>query len=338
MLTFVRYFEKDMKRITGIGNALTDVLARVSDENVLSMLALPKGSMQLIDDSRLPDIRRAMQQMTVSRATGGSAGNTILALANLGASPAFIGKVGDDETGRFYAANAVSKGIRLQLIQSQLPSGIAHTFITPDGERTFATYLGAASDLQADEIDATMLADCDYLYIEGYLVQNHALIRRAVELAKANGAKVCLDLASYNIVEADHDFFAELLTDYVDVVFANEEEARAFTGKEAEEALVELGKLCEVAVVKMGKRGSAILYQGERTFVESMTVNHVIDTTGAGDYYAAGVMYGILNGWDMKRCAQAGSLLAGNVIQVIGTTLPEEVWKEIRSSMKNENE
>lgn len=322
-----------MKRITGIGNALTDVLAQVSDENMLSALALPKGSMQLIDDSRLPDIRRAMQQMTVSRATGGSAGNTMLALANLGASPAFIGKVGDDETGRFYADNAASKGIRPRLIKSGLPSGIAHTFITPDGERTFATYLGAAGNMQADDLDDTMFADCDYLYIEGYLVQNHALIRRAIEMAKAKGAKVCLDLASYNIVEADHAFFAELLTEYVDVVFANEEEARAFTGKEAEEALIDLGRLCEIAVVKMGKRGSAILYQGERTFVESMAVSHVIDTTGAGDFYAAGVMYGILNDWDMERCAQAGSLLAGHVIQVIGTSMPEKVWEEIRTTL-----
>ena len=328
--------KKTMKRITGIGNALTDVLARVNDEKVLDMLALPKGSMQLIDDSRLPDIRCAMQQMTVSRATGGSAGNTMLALANLGAAPTFIGKVGNDETGRFFADNATQKGIRPVLVQSTLPSGIAHTFITPDGERTFATYLGAAGDMQADDLSETMLDDCDYLYLEGYLVQNHPLIRRAIELAKARGVKVCLDLASYNIVEADHAFFTELVTEYVDVVFANEEEARAFTGKEAEEALTELGRLCEVAVVKMGKRGSAILCQGERTFVESMTVSHVIDTTGAGDFYAAGVMYGILNGWDMKRCAKAGSLLAGHVIQVIGTTLPEEVWEEIKLKMKNE--
>jgi len=310
------------------------VLAQVSDDDVLRTLALPKGSMQLIDDSRLPAIRCAMQQMTVSRATGGSAGNTMLALANLGAAPAFIGKVGGDETGRFYADNAVSKGIRPILIQSPLPSGIAHTFITPDGERTFATYLGAAGDMQPDDLDGTMFAGCDYLYIEGYLVQNHALIRRAIELAKAKGAKVCLDLASYNIVAADHAFFTELVTEAVDVVFANEEEARAFTGKEAGEALVELGHLCEVAVVKMGKRGSAILCQGERTFVGSMPVENVIDTTGAGDFYAAGVMYGILNGWDMARCANLGTLLAGHVIQVIGTTLPERAWQEIRATIK----
>ena len=327
--------KKTMKRITGIGNALTDVLARVKDEKVLDMLGLPKGSMQLIDDSRLPDIRSAMKQMRVSRATGGSAGNTMLALANLGASPTFIGKVGDDETGRFYAYNATEKGICTLLVRSELPSGIAHTFITPDGERTFATYLGAAGDMQADDLMETMFDDCDYLYIEGYLVQNHALIRRAIEMAKARGIKICLDLASYNIVEADHAFFTELVTEYVDVVFANEEEARAFTGMEAEEALQELGKLCEVAVVKMGKRGSAILCQGQRTFVESMEVSRVVDTTGAGDFYAAGVVYGLLNGWDMERCAKAGSLLAGHVIQVIGTTLPDETWEQINAAINN---
>ena len=117
------------------------------------------------------------------------------------------------------------------------------------------------------------------------------------------------------------------------MVFANEEEARAFTGKEAEEALSSLGRLCEIAVVKMGKRGSSILCQGERTFVESMPVANVIDTTGAGDFYAAGVMYGLLNGWDMVRCAKAGALLAGYVIQVIGTTLPEKAWEEIRTKL-----
>ena len=323
-----------MKRITGIGNALTDVLVRLSDERVLNSLALPKGSMQLIDDSQLPEIRRVLQTMPMNRATGGSAGNTMLALANLGVAPVFIGKVGNDETGRFFADNASEKGIRPMLVQSNLPSGIAHTFITADGERTFATYLGAAGDMQADDINETMLADCDYLYIEGYLVQNHALISRAIELAKAKGAKVCLDLASYNIVAADHAFFSELLRDAIDVVFANEEEAKAFTGTNAEEALYELGKLCEVAVVKLGKRGSAILYQGQKTFVESMAVGQVVDTTGAGDFYAAGVMYGILNGWDMVRCAKAGTLLAGHVIQVVGTTLPVEMWTYIREELK----
>lgn len=323
-----------MKKITGIGNALTDVLAKIDDENTLTRLGLPKGSMQLIGTESLPAIREAMATMTVSRATGGSAGNTMLALANLGAAPAFIGKVGDDETGQFFASNATARGIRPLLVPSTLPSGVAHTFITPDGERTFATFLGAAGDMQASDLRDDMFEGCDYLYIEGYLVQNHDLILRAAKMAKERGIKVFLDLASYNIVAADHDFFEMMLTDIVDVVFANEEEARAFAHCEAEEALPVLAALCEVAVVKLGGRGSLIMTEGEKTFVPTMPVSAVVDTTGAGDFYAAGFIYGMLRGWDFARCGRAGTLLAANVIQTVGTTLPEQVWDDIRATIE----
>lgn len=319
-----------MKRITGIGNALTDALVQIDNDELLNALGLPKGSMQLIGDDRLPAIREAMSALPMSRATGGSAGNTMLALANLGVEPGFIGKIGEDEVGHFFATNATAKGICPRLIRSSRPSGIAHTFISPEGERTFATYLGAAAELEPDDLSADMLEGYDYLYVEGYLVQNHALILRAIELAKQQGLKVCLDLASYNIVEADHDFFTQLITDSVDVVFANEEEARAFAGCEPAEALDTFGALCEVAVVKLGKKGSFVMYQGQKTFAPALPVSQVMDTTGAGDFYAAGMMYGLLQGWDMERCAKAGALLAGHVIQTIGTTLPESEWEEIR--------
>ena len=322
-----------MKRIIGIGNALTDALVRMDSDEILQGLGLPKGSMQLINESQLPAVRTAMATMDVSKATGGSAGNTMLALANLGAEPGFIGKIGDDDFGRFYAANAATRGIHPQLIVCDHPSGVAHTFISPDGERTFATFLGAAAEMQASDLTPEMFDGYDYLYIEGYLVQNHDLILRAINLAKQKGLKVCLDLASYNIVEADHDFFEQILTDGIDVVFANEEEARAFARCEPAEALEVLAGLCEVAVVKLGSKGSSLMYKGEKTFCPVTPVENVIDTTGAGDFYAAGVMYGILQGWDMERCARAGSLLAGNVIKAIGTTLPGSVWDEIRAAI-----
>jgi sugar/nucleoside kinase (ribokinase family) len=325
--------EYAMKRIIGIGNALTDVLVRMENDELLTTLGLPKGSMQLIDEQLLPVVRTAMASMEVSKATGGSAGNTMLALANLDVAPGFIGKIGDDDFGRFYAANASARGIQPQLIVSNHPSGVAHTFISPDGERTFATFLGAAADMQAYDLTPEMFDGYDYLYIEGYLVQNHDLILRAIELAKGNGLKLCLDLASYNIVEADHAFFEQILADAIDVVFANEEEAKAFTHCEAAEALEKLGALCEVAVVKLGCNGSILMYKGEKTFCPAIPVEKVVDTTGAGDFYAAGVMYGILQGWDMGRCTRMGSLLAGHVIRHIGTTLPTAVWDEIRATI-----
>ena len=175
-----------------------------------------------------------------------------------------------------------------------------------------------------------MFVGYDYLYVEGYLVQNHALILRAVELAKEAGLKVCLDLASYNIVEADRDFFIHIVDQYVDVVFANEEEARAFSGAEPTVALEHLHSLCEVAVVKLGAGGSSIMCDGKRTWVEALAVDQVVDTTAAGDFYAAGVMYGLMHDCTMQQCAQLGSLLSGYVIQVVGTKLSEEAWNEIK--------
>lgn len=322
-----------MKQIIGIGNALTDALVRMDNDEVLNSLGLPKGSMQLINERQLPAVRTAMASMNVSKATGGSAGNAMLALANLNAAPGYIGKIGDDDFGRFYAANATARGMKPQLIVCNRPSGVAHTFISPDGERTFATFLGAAAEMQAEDLTPEMFDGYDYLYIEGYLVQNHALILRAIELAKAKGLKLCLDLASYNIVEADHAFFEHILKDAIDVVFANEEEARAFAHCEPDEALEKLATLCEVAVVKLGGKGSTIMYKGKKTFCPAIPVKNVMDTTGAGDFYAAGVMYGILQDWDMERCARMGSLLAGHVIQSVGTTLPTAEWDEIKAAI-----
>ena len=184
--------------------------------------------------------------------------------------------------------------------------------------------------MEGDDLSPAMFERYDYLYVEGYLVQNHDLIIKALELAKAAGLKVCLDLASYNIVAADLDFFKQLVTQYVDIVFANEEEARAFTSSEPDTALEHLHSLCEVAVVKCGAHGSSIMRNGEKVSVEAMPVEKVVDTTAAGDFYAAGVMYGLMNDLPLSQCAQIGSLLAGHVIQIVGTQLDEDTWNEIK--------
>ncbi len=319
-----------MKRIIGLGNALVDALVTLTDDGLLSRFGLPKGSMTLIGDDGQRSIQECFASLDVQRATGGSAGNTMLALANLGAAPGFIGAVGSDDTGRFFVDNCTSRGITPYLITLPQQSGIAYTFISPGGERTFATYLGAAAAMGPDNLTAAMFEGYDYLYVEGYLVQNHALILRAVQLAKELGLKVCLDLASYNIVAADHAFFTRLVTEYVDVVFANEEEARAFSQADPETALEHLHSLCEVAVVKLGAAGSSIMCGGEKAFVPAMAVSRVVDTTAAGDFYAAGVMYGLINGCPLARCAEIGTLLSGHVIQIVGTCLPEEQWSKIR--------
>ena len=319
-----------MGKIIGIGNALVDALAVLDDEKLLDSFGLPKGSMTLIGDEEQIRIQECFASLSVERATGGSAGNTMLALAHLGMRPGFIGAIGDDATGRFFADNCEEHGVVPCLATLPRQSGIAYTFITPGGERTFATYLGAAAVMQPDNLLSAMFEGYDYLYIEGYLVQNHALILRAVEMAKAAGLKVCLDLASYNIVEADREFFIHLVTDYVDIVFANEEEARAFTGMDPAEALEYLHSLCEVAVVKLGGKGSTIMRNGECVFAEAMPVDKVVDTTAAGDFYAAGVMYGLMHDCTLLQCAEIGTLLAGHVIQTVGTRLAPATWDEIK--------
>lgn len=322
-----------MKKIIGIGNALVDALVSLPNDDLLHTFGLPKGSMTLIGDGEQQRIQECFVSLDVQRATGGSAGNTMLALANLGAKPGFIGAVGDDATGQFFATNCEQCGIVPYLTTLPVQSGVAYTFISPDGERTFATYLGAAAMMGPESLTAGMFEGYDYLYVEGYLVQNHALILRAVELAKEMGLKVCLDLASYNIVAADHEFFTRLVTDYVDIVFANEEEARAFSAADPATALEHLHSLCEVAVVKLGAAGSTVMCEGEKAFAPAMKVDKVVDTTAAGDFYAAGVMYGLMNGYTLTQCAEIGTLLSGHVIQTVGTRLPEEIWGNIKSGI-----
>jgi len=320
-----------MKKIIGIGNALVDVLARVPEEGILEELRLPKGSMQLVDAEGYRSIGRRLEAMPTKRATGGSAANTILALANLGMPAGFIGKIGPDEYGRFFADNCRDHGIRPYLLRDERPTGVASTFITPDGQRTFGTYLGAAACLQPADVRTEWFEGYDYFYIEGYLVQNHALIEHVVDVARAAGLKVCIDMASYNVVEAERDFFARLLTK-TDVVFANEEEARAFTGAEPRQALGELAALCATAVVKTGADGALASRGGETVHVPAERVDGIVDTTAAGDFFAAGFLYAAAADRPLADCARLGTLLASRVIRVVGTVLPAPWWEELRAA------
>ncbi len=324
-----------MDKIIGMGNALVDVLVRIDDDSLLEKLHLPKGSMQLIQEDTLSEIRKYTSGMKIHRSTGGSAGNTVCALAALGSNPGFIGKVGQDETGAFFGDTLRQCGVNALLATCDLPSGIASTFISTDGERTFGTYLGAAATLRAEDLSRKMFAGYNYLYIEGYLLQDHDLMLRAVQLAKEEGLQVCLDMASYNVVEAERDFFDQLIVKYVDIVFANESEALAYTGKAPHEALEEIASKCSIAVVKTGKEGSLVKKGTEVIQLLSCPVDNVLDTTGAGDFYAAGFMYGLTCGYSLEKCVQISTILATAVIQEVGTTLPAKKWDEIKLNIES---
>ena len=323
-----------MDKIIGMGNALVDALAHIEDDGMLAAMNLPKGSMQLIDEKRFGEVSESIKGLDPSRATGGSAANAMLALAHLGRTPGFIGKVGDDEYGRFYSGTMTAAGVNACFRKASMPTGVASTFISPDGQRTFATFLGAAAALEPEDLDEEMLRGYKYLYLEGYLVQNHALMNRAVGLAKKLGMKVCLDMASYNIVEADREFFTKLVDESVDIVFANEEESFAFTGLEPEKSLERIASMCDTVIVKLGARGSIARSKtapGGFASCDAGEVEKVVDTTAAGDFFTAGFMYAFTAGCPLEVCLKAGTLLSTAVIQVTGTALPENTWEEIRT-------
>ncbi len=323
-----------MDKIIGIGNALVDALVRLKSDDMLEEFNLPKGSMQLIQSDLNKKIYDRISAFEVGQDAGGSAGNTIRALGCLGVSTSFIGKIGNDSYGNFYKEAMEKEGVESRLlVHPDLPTGVANTFISPGGQRTFATFLGAGATLSAEDLDIKMFENGHYFYIEGYLVQNHSLMKRAIELAKQSGLLICLDLASYNIVHEDKDFFKQLILNDVDILFANKDEARAITGLEPAEALEVLAKECEIAIVKTGRRGALIAKGEQRVHVDAIWVDEVVDTTGAGDSFAAGFLYGLATHESLRRCGEIGSLLAGYVIQYLGASIPDERLRELQKEV-----
>lgn len=313
-----------------MGNALVDVLVCIDNEVILSDLGLPKGGMTLIDEKTYAAVVQRLKDIDAPMRTGGSAGNAMLALASLGGVAAFIGKTGRDENGAFYYEERERQNVHpIALYDDQCPTGVALTFITPDGERTFATHLGAAATLRAAELRPDWFVGQDYFFIEGYLVQNHTLIETAVDMARRAGAKVCLDLASWNIVESEHAFFARLLKQ-IDLVFANEDEARAMTGLTGDDALSVLGELCPTTVLKCGCEGARAVEKGTRAVIPAVPVDEVVDTTGAGDFFAGGFLYRHARGEGLEACLRQGAECASAVIRVLGTKLSPEVWTALR--------
>ena len=322
-----------MKKILGIGNALVDVLVKINTDDILRSLNLPKSSMQLIDQTTMRRIVDATSTFTKHTATGGSASNTTSALARLGCSVGFIGKVGCDEIGTFYANDLANNGVTPHLLHSDMPSGRCNVLISNDSERTMATYLGAAVTLNADDLDIDIFRQYDILHIEGYLVQNYNLISRAGQLAKEAGLTVSIDLASYNVVKENLDFLKDFIDKYVDIIFANEEEATAFTSLPAEDAVHAIAQQVNLAIVKVGAKGSYVKHGDALLHIPAQKAN-VIDTTGAGDAYAAGFLYGYANNMKLIRCAEIGTLCAGHVIEEIGAKITPSRWQEIHKQLR----
>jgi len=326
-----------MKSILGIGNALTDILAVLPDDTLLSTYHLPKGSMQHVDMETGDKIWSVLKPLGVKYVAGGSAANTITCTAILGMPSSFIGKVGDDELGHLFKSDQEQYGVKSMLLKSDKSSGRSMVFVSGgNSERTFAVYLGAALDLVPEDLKPEYFEGYDYFHIEGYLVQNQALIRKAVELAHDAGCIISIDMASYNVVESNNVFLHDIVEKYVNIVFANETESKAFTKLDnPREALDEIAKLCDIAVVKVGKDGSWVKSGDEVHFIPVWPAD-TIDATGAGDTYAAGFLYGHSLGLPLDVCGNIGSIIAAKVVEVIGTKIDIPRWKDAKAEIRKQ--
>jgi sugar/nucleoside kinase (ribokinase family) len=322
-----------MMRILGIGNALVDVMTLIDNDYILEKFSLPKGSMQLVDSEKSNLIKTDTSNFKRNLVSGGSAANTIHGLAMLGVNTGFIGSIGKDDTGDFFEKDMKEAGVQTYLSRRNSLTGTAVALISPGSERTFATHLGAAVELEAGDLEDNYFNNYDILYMEGYLILNKALVERACSLAKQNNMKIALDLASYNVVDAKLAEFKEILEKYVDIVFANEEEAKSFTGFEPMKALDCLSSYCDIAVIKVGRDGS-LIKRGEEIIKIGTIQVQCIDTTGAGDLYASGFLYGYAGGLPLDKCGLFGSVVAGHVIEIVGARMDQHRWEKVINLIK----
>ena len=321
--------EEKTKAVYGIGNPLIDVIVNVTD-NDLKTLGLYKGTMNLINREKrleLSEFIKAKKEPSFS--CGGSCPNTIITLSALGIKSTLAGKIGDDEYGTIYRERLTALNVRDNLaVSDKNVTGSSIILITPDSERTMNTYLGANRDFCPDDVIESEVSSADFFHFTGYMwdTQNQMeAIRKTLEIAKRNNVVVSFDIADPFAVGRYHDAFLELIKESCDIVFANKEEARMlFDNYDPYECCKTMGKLCETAIVKNGKKGSFISYKRKVYEIPVQGPATPVDTTGAGDTYAAGFLYGLCHGLDIERSGSIASCLAGQIIKKIGAQFTQE--------------
>ncbi len=317
-------------KITGVGSALVDLLLQ-EDDAFLASLGSEKGGMTLVENDFIEEVlaRTKNEPLVVS---GGSACNTIVGVSMLGGRANFVGKLGRDKFGEIFTTDLINSGVEPVLTTSDKPTGKVLSIITPDAQRTMFTHLGASTELDPSAMTPALFADSAIVVVEGYLLFNPELMLATVKAAKAAGSWVSLDLASFEVVNNARDLLESIVETYVDILIANEDEAEAYCGhREEEKVMAHLLEKAPLAVLKVGERGSFISHQGELFRIAAQTGNPPIDTTGAGDLWAAGVLYGLVNGYPMDICGSLGSACGYEVCQLIGAKIPEEGWKRIKA-------
>ncbi|MDL2274788.1 adenosine kinase [Desulfosarcina sp. OttesenSCG-928-G10] len=321
-------------RIVGLGSALVDVLVYESDD-FIRQVGVEKGGMTLVDLSTSEAVLAAASTPP-HVVPGGSACNTAAGVGCLGGKARFVGKRGNDEAGRFFEQALIKRGVEPRLLVSDLPTGRVLSIITPDSQRTMLTYLGASADTQPEEITPDAFADSAIVHIEGYLLFNPDLMAAALGAAKAAGARISLDLASFTVVEQSKTLLDDIIRTHVDVLMANEDEAFSYTGiRDEAAALARLARDVDVAVLKVGARGSYIHDADGRVHqIPAMGTGAAIDTTGAGDLWAAGFLYGLVSGLSWQDSGRLASACGFEVCQVIGADIPADAWQRIRQQQE----
>ena len=314
----------DSVQLLGISNAIVDVLAHVDFEVVEQIGSVP-GSMNLIDRERANEIYAAMGPAT--EMSGGSVANTVSGFANLGGKAAYIGKVRDDQLGRIFNHDMKSLGvdIRLPRAADSLPTARSLVFITADGQRTMHTYLGACTELGLADITEETVGAPRIMLLEGYvwdIAEGPSLARKAMDIARANGTAVALSLSDSFCVERHRSSFMNFVGDGVDIIVADEEEVAALFGtNDIEGTLAAIGDSENLWAITRSEQGSVIVQGGEKIIQPATKVEKVVDTTGAGDAYCAGFLYGYANGLPLADCARYGTRCATQVIQQIGARI-----------------
>ncbi|MCX7697806.1 MAG: adenosine kinase [Bacteroidales bacterium] len=321
-------------KVISVGNALVDLLVMLPSHEVLRQLGLVKGSMQLIEKSMRRNILEIVKDFPQKIVSGGSAANTAVGMAQLNINSSFVGVVGNDNFGDFFQLDLKKQGVHTFIDLCKEPTGVSIVLVTPDGERTFATFLGASLHLTIDAIHQAIRQErFDWLYVEGFLVENHDFFESILKLAKEINLKVGLDLANFAVVERHRDFLYEMIRKYVDLVFVNREECIAFCHQKSEESIDFWKSMGKIVALKLAEDGAIIIYKDAIVYSPTEAVEP-LDTTGAGDLFAAGFMFGLSQGLSMEKTAKIANFVAREIIQIIGAKLPVEKWSEIRGKIK----
>ena len=308
--------------LIGLGNAIVDIIVNIEDE-FLEINNLEKGSMNLIDFKQSQELLKNCK--VIKQISGGSSANTVVCLAELGNNVQFIGRVKNDNFGKFFSSDIKKSKTIFNTPPTKKGASTAQSIIliTPDAQRTMCTYLGASIEFEPEDVDFIELKRTKYLYLEGYLwdseLAKNAFLK-AAQIAKLSNTKIILSLSDSFCVNRHRESFLELIENYVDIVFCNESEVLSLFKKDKfADCQGALSSLCELVVVTLGSNGSLIINKNDIEVIKSITKGKVIDTTGAGDIYAGGFIHGLINNYSLKICGEIGSICAGQIITQLGS-------------------